>query len=387
MVREIGPTIHQHFTNHSKQKVTHESNDGPLGSKTSKKTIVEDYYCSRKIDASPRRTVEAEPSQESPEKELGSNLNCEDQQTQHNGSAFSDARTRTANVNHNGYSEEGERKRDGRSTHSRGRHHKQVWKRKEQQVGSKIRDGYTRQTHELTLSKKEIKGEVNVEFEDWLRRSLVCTSEEPRDLATLSSTIINGYGQCIRICALSSYKYILTYPSETLMEEALNNHEELDYWFHDIQRWTRYDSCEERKVWLEVFGVPPRGWCWENFERISALWGRLISLEKSITHTDTFKSMKTLVIMDHFSWIEEEILLTIDDEGHRVMVREIGPTIHQYFASQSKQKVAYESNDGPPDSKTSKKTLRRITVAPGKLMPLADEQWRLKQTKSHRERN
>ena len=76
----------------------------------------------------------------------------------------------------------------------------------------------------------------------------------------LSSAIINGYGQCTRICALSSYKYLLTYPSETLMEEVLNNHEELDYWFHDIQRWTRYDSCEEHKVWLEVFGVRPQGW-------------------------------------------------------------------------------------------------------------------------------
>ncbi|KAJ8424127.1 hypothetical protein Cgig2_002653 [Carnegiea gigantea] len=186
------------------------------------------------------------------------------------------------------------------------------------------------------------KGEVNVEFEDWLLRRLVCTSEEPRDLATLSLAIINGDGQCTRICALRSYKYILTYPSKTLMEEALNNHEELDYWFHDIQRWTRYDPCEEPKVWLEVVGVPPRRWCWENFP------SRLISLAKSITHTDTFESMKMLVITDHFLQIEEEILLTIDGEGNRVMLREIEPTIPQYFTSHSKRKVAHESNDGPP---------------------------------------
>jgi len=64
--------------------------------------------------------------------------------------------------------EKGERKRDSQTTHSRGRHHKQFWKRKEQREGSKMGDGYARQTHELTLWKKEIKGEVNVEFEDWL---------------------------------------------------------------------------------------------------------------------------------------------------------------------------------------------------------------------------
>ena len=58
-----------------------------------------------------------------------------------------------------------------------------------------------------------------------------------------------------------------------------------------------------------------------------------------------------LVITEHFSRIEEEILLTIDDEGHRVMLREIEPTIPQYFTSHSKQKVAHEFDDGPPGLK------------------------------------
>jgi len=73
----------------------------------------------------------------------------------------------------------------------------------------------------------------------------------------LSSAIISGYGQCIKICALSGFKFILTFHSREVMEEALRNHEELDLWFYDIKRWDRYDICESRKVWLEVFGVPP----------------------------------------------------------------------------------------------------------------------------------
>jgi len=70
-------------------------------------------------------------------------------------------------------------------------------------------------------------GEVSTDFEEWLKRILVCTLEEPKDLATLTSAIINGYGQCSKIYALSSFKYILTYPTETAMEEAHSNHEEL----------------------------------------------------------------------------------------------------------------------------------------------------------------
>ena len=80
------------------------------------------------------------------------------------------------------------------------------------------------------------------------------------------------------------------------MKEALSNHEEMDLWFCDIQRWNKYDSCETRKVWLEVFGVPLRRWMWETFKRISELWGRLITLGKSIAYTESFESMKMLVV-------------------------------------------------------------------------------------------
>ncbi|KAJ8430941.1 LOW QUALITY PROTEIN: hypothetical protein Cgig2_003220 [Carnegiea gigantea] len=57
--------------------------------------------------------------------------------------------------------------------------------------------------------KKTLIGEVNAEFEEWPSRSLVCTTNEPRDLATLASFIINDYGQCTKICARSSLKFYI----------------------------------------------------------------------------------------------------------------------------------------------------------------------------------
>ena len=87
------------------------------------------------------------------------------------------------------------------------------------------------------------------------------------------------------------------------------NHEELDLWFKDITKWRKYESCESRKVWVEVFGVPPRGWCWENFKKISELWSGLISFGKSILRTDSIEFMKMLLVTTIFSRIEEEILL------------------------------------------------------------------------------
>jgi len=62
---------------------------------------------------------------------------------------------------------------------------------------------------------------------------LVCTFDNPRDLEALASALISGYGQCTKIYSLSSFKFILTFPMVEQMEEALNNHQELDLWFSE----------------------------------------------------------------------------------------------------------------------------------------------------------
>ena len=101
-----------------------------------------------------------------------------------------------------------------------------------------------------------VKGQKNEEFVPWLSRSLVCASE-PRDLRSLSSAIINSYGQCTKICALSWFKFILTFQTGDEMEEALRNHEELDIWFSDIKGCDKYGCCTQGKCGLKSLGFHP----------------------------------------------------------------------------------------------------------------------------------
>lgn len=110
------------------------------------------------------------------------------------------------------------------------------------------------------------------------------------------------------------------------MEETLRNHGELDLWFSEIKKWRRYECCETRKVWLEIYGVPPHGWLWENFSKIAETWGRLICLGKPIYCTDSFESMKVRIVTDIFRRIDEELLLTLEDGGYRVWIKEVGST-------------------------------------------------------------
>ena len=190
---------------------------------------------------------------------------------------------------------------------------------------------------------RSVQGQVNEEFLTWLSRSIVCKSEEPRDLGSLSSAIINGYGQCTKICALSGFKFILSFQTKEEMEVALQKHEELDLWFTEITAWDKYVCCGSRKVWLEVIGVPPHGWKWETFKEIADLWGYLICLGKSIARTDTFDSMRMLVETDILFFIENDFVLTIEELGYRVVVREIG-SVSQVL-QQAKQIETHHAED------------------------------------------
>jgi len=172
-----------------------------------------------------------------------------------------------------------------------------------------------------------LQGEVNSDFVDWLKRSIICTSEEPRDLGALASALASGFGEFTKVCSLSSHKFILTLPSVARMEELICNHEELDQWFVDVKKWDKYDCCASRRVWLEIIGVPPHGWNCENFQKIANVWGRLVSLGKSISRTDSFNSMKVLIDTDILGTIEGDLVLTLEDSGYRVKIKEAGSVI------------------------------------------------------------
>ena len=91
------------------------------------------------------------------------------------------------------------------------------WKKKEVNIENG-KATILRFSQESQPYKLGLKGEINQEFYDWLRRSLVCTTDVPREFATLASAIMDGFGQRSKICALSSFKFILTFPTMELMD-------------------------------------------------------------------------------------------------------------------------------------------------------------------------
>jgi len=143
---------------------------------------------------------------------------------------------------------------------------------------------------------RTLKGKVNDTFLDWLSRSLICVSNEPRDLEMLSKLLVKD--DCSTVYALSKFKFILTFGTIDQMEVSLANHAVLDKWFYDVKKWDINEVCDTRRVWIEVFDVPPHGWTQQNFESIASMWGKLVCLETSIEDTISFESMRILIGSD-----------------------------------------------------------------------------------------
>jgi len=172
-----------------------------------------------------------------------------------------------------------------------------------------------------------LKGKVSTENEEWLCRSLVCRVEEPRDLATLSSALLYDYDADVRVSALSSLKFLLTFPSVERMETALKQPEALFKWFSEIKKWGIEDGCDSRRVWLNIVGVPPHGWMWENFKMIAELWGKFICLGKSASSKDSFEAMRVCIATNTFKKISLEIVLSLGSCGYRVFITETDLTM------------------------------------------------------------
>jgi len=168
-----------------------------------------------------------------------------------------------------------------------------------------------------------LKGKLSTENEEWLCRSLVCLVEEPRDLATLSSALLYDYDPDVRVSALSSLRFLLTFPTVERMEVALQQQEALAQWFSEIKKWGIEDSCDSRRAWLNIVGVPPHGWMWENFKMIAELWGKFICLGKSASSKDSFEAMRVCIATNTFQKINSEIVLSLGTCGYRIFITEM----------------------------------------------------------------
>ncbi|KAJ8429154.1 hypothetical protein Cgig2_010020 [Carnegiea gigantea] len=129
---------------------------------------------------------------------------------------------------------------------------RKIWRKKNEFHDNSTKRKDLRFSQEDQQGSEILQGRVKSEFISWLNRSLVSTYDDPRDLGALAIALISGYGQFTKVCSLSSFKFIPTFLTVEQMEDALNNHQDLDLWFSEVKKWDKYEYCKTRRCGLKL---------------------------------------------------------------------------------------------------------------------------------------
>ena len=182
---------------------------------------------------------------------------------------------------------------------------------------------------------------------EWLKRSLVYLSDQPRDASCLANAILFELPMCLKMTDMGMFKFVLTFESQ---EEAHSVSQEyrdvLSYWFYAVNPWDDLDACEMRRVWLELYGIPGHAWAWENIQNIVQCWGDLVCVDSTTREVKTFSVARALVDTKCMSAISGQVLLQVQQKGYRVFIQKAKAPICSY---NNKQKHDQDDREATPN--------------------------------------
>ncbi|KAK7268348.1 hypothetical protein RIF29_21046 [Crotalaria pallida] len=141
-----------------------------------------------------------------------------------------------------------------------------------------------------------VQGTTNLENTAWLNRSLIVETKKPFNRKDLLLLMVNPWPTICMIRDLGSFKFIVTFRSYDDREEALKKdyEEAMVNYIRRVRKWTPDVICERRRVWLEIFGIPPHAWNKENFEHITDRIGTIVELDPDTEEGLSMESAKII---------------------------------------------------------------------------------------------
>ncbi|KAK7256785.1 hypothetical protein RIF29_30266 [Crotalaria pallida] len=171
---------------------------------------------------------------------------------------------------------------------------------------------------------RRVMGRVCVENLLWLRRTMV--------LIMLNSTNDNEIHdrmgklglEVVAIRSMGSLKFLVTFRNGELMEEAIIlMFRSMNDGVISANKWSTSDLCDRRRVWVEILGIPPHVWCKENIINIVSSLGSFQIFDQNIDDGSSLESVKVLIHTKYMLFIEERMILRVENEDFEIFVREI----------------------------------------------------------------
>ncbi|CAI9278348.1 unnamed protein product [Lactuca saligna] len=94
----------------------------------------------------------------------------------------------------------------------------------------------------------------------------------------------------------------------------------MDHWLLEKRAWDRYFAPLERKVWVDVEGLPLSVWSKESFRKIISKWGTIVHLDDNLGE-DIYKNM--ICILSSFQTIISDVIkVRVEGVTYSIRVKE-----------------------------------------------------------------
>ncbi|KAK7244199.1 hypothetical protein RIF29_39017 [Crotalaria pallida] len=171
---------------------------------------------------------------------------------------------------------------------------------------------------------KRVIGRVCVENLLWLRRSMVLTTYYPTGTHELHEMMRKHGLEVTSIRRMRSFKFLATLRNGEALEEAIVHLSAgMEKVVHAAKKWATSDLCDRRRVSVEFLGIPPHAWCKENVAIIVEGLGLIEKYDQSVEEGSSMESIKVLIHTKYMPFIEDRMVLSVENEDFEIFVREI----------------------------------------------------------------
>ncbi|MED6136896.1 hypothetical protein PIB30_059997 [Stylosanthes scabra] len=113
-----------------------------------------------------------------------------------------------------------------------------------------------------------------------LERSLVGEALNPMDFDEMRKAMMRDLHTIVDVKMMGAMKLVMIFDTVANKEEAIRSPLLLNH-FIDVRRWSPAEVNFNRRLWVEIVGIPAHAWCKENAIKIGSVWEKVIEMDES----------------------------------------------------------------------------------------------------------
>ena len=209
-------------------------------------------------------------------------------------------------------------------------------------------------------------GKKSEDNNETLARSVIAIASSSLSAETILDHILAEGVNCLTIKSMGGMQHLITF--HTIEEKELMIESKwLERWYMELRNVNKHSGALWRETWINIYGVPLIGWCYENFFDIGSILGKVISVNYK-----NLDCANVLIVTDCLFDVNTKISMGIDGVDYPIYISE-----KQQHCRQSSCSCKSSQQVSPKGKQTS-----QLTASPSKSNHVVNQLVEAEKTKS-----